>query len=207
MNVSFLSLLFFCGCATTSLQKNIEDYSEVRNEFINNGCGAGFIKGLYSGIIQIGGIQYHQYQFSDILAESPGTQNRLLEILSPVQGSEKVLIHSSYKKQKEISPAYLMCYEQVVHSRQMIAEFDKNDMSNAVHTMFIEVLASEVMVYRVWSLNRDTGEAMRTQVSSDTQIDWHIRNRTKYLLMHGGYIFSIPLDIVSFPYQFLLKIY
>lgn len=204
LTLSFVLLLFFCGCATTALHKSIESYAEVRNEFSDEICRSGFIKGSYSGTVQIGETKYSNHQFSDVLSESSIAHNRLLEILLPEQSSEKVLIRSSYKRQNEISPAHLMCYDQVVRSRQMIADFDKSNMGNAVHTMFFEVLPSEVVVYRVWLQNQDTGEVMRTKVASDTQIDWHIRSRTIYALMHGGYIFTIPADILGTPFYVLL---
>ncbi|MBN2723351.1 MAG: hypothetical protein JXR95_04700 [Deltaproteobacteria bacterium] len=185
------------------------------------------IIGRVIGTRKIKGQLYHHIQFGKLLCGS----NRYLDIFIPDGDSlidHRVFAVESSKRKKGRKTAVLLYedsvnlknLENLLHKKGTVEDpfvlFNK-ELSGVTpgYPFFIVTLGKDNLRSAGWFKN-NRGETQKTVYSSANwtfstearqkylKIKWIKRSRVKYFMYPLGYIFTVPLDIITSPFQIFM---
>jgi hypothetical protein len=200
------------SCCTTNVIHEIEEYSEPKNELPSNfQFESRIYSGSYLGEIEIEGDLFLQYQFKYILAESP---RRVLQVL--VAKKEKTLSKINEidisETNIQIENAYLFSYYYITHDDKIAKNISRtseyfrkyyggiNLKQYFPNIININLGTNHSSVYTL-KYDRSSGFYYWCENESVNKIKWHSRSQTEVGLMRLKYLYSVPIDILTFPIQ------
>jgi hypothetical protein len=147
-----------------------------------------------------------RYQWTNALAGS----GRILEISIPEHSEFRAEIAECETMEEEESPAYLLPeYMAGKYSPEQYFEdhYPKLDPHNfAGHAVYLGTFSAEPhpqdVFLLVYDKQKDKLEWVRYKANID--IPWKERSKFGYCTSHLKYLYSVPLDIITFPLQFYI---
>ena len=193
-----------CFCIQTheSLQAISRPSQEFRKDFRNESANASVSRGICMGKRGMEGTAYMDYQFTNILA-GPGA--RVLEILVAQDTDHDSRIGEITRPLRGGEPAFLLSQPvEPEHYSSPLAYFQhhypETDPENYLGRSIQVRVDSPAMVYQFRKV--PGGNEAEWSVSSARQdLAWVIRSRTSYGLSHLKYLFAVPLDVLTSPFQ------
>jgi hypothetical protein len=210
---------FLSGCFISKVDRAITGEEEYQGEFYWEGESARPSKvfGSYVGNVNRENHEYRAYRFYFLLK---GDRERQLEILIPEGQSSsepRAIVTESDEGVYEIAPSQLYVLWMTTlppHAgvfkppvEQMRRDFpyclEENGFGrNALAVNFRRGRPQDARpgIYYVKSMTLE-GEAEWDFMYTDVDLEWRGRSKTRYYLMHLNYIWAVPFDIVTFPFQ------
>jgi len=210
-------LLVSSGCFTGRVSDRIEEIQPLDREFLRERrigvCR--FVVGLYLGRVQKYGREYERYQFPRVLA---GSDDRMLQVLIPIGDRERnaKAIISESSRNDEVKAYAGLVYSWITqppihtfrtdpHTVDSYAEshgLDRlRDDSNTQHVVFVSLGFPYFVLFL--SEKPESGEPEWDYRLCHLELNWNVRSRVEYYLMHGVYVGSVLPDIVTLPFQIL----
>lgn len=214
--------LALSGCLTSMVISSLEEFENENVEFLGTETAEfyGPVQGVYCGTVLSEGRTYERYLFDGILA---GRGERALQVLVPVGDHDnwtEAIVSECEMDGESLAPAGLLyCWDinfgwwkDCSRSRRdpgafhnIIAEYglDRHVTdSYGAHLLFINFANPRPTIVFISPAteNRDPEWDCRFVL---LDLDWGVRSRTKYCLLHAALVATVPLDIVLAPLQLL----
>jgi hypothetical protein len=204
--------LLLCGCIFTHdmVQRDIHWYASARNEYapgvLSDRYPPGTRRGVFTGVRPVHGTWYRAYAFPGVLA---GREDRVLEVLVPATPDpidpEPGLVREAPKARAAIAPAVLVPVPYRFWLRKI---FYRGGAS-----VFPDLAAAEPRpdVIVLWFGARDRAELAwlggedektdRWYLPVTSELAWDRRSRLWWHVKHGAYLWSVPMDLLTYMFQ------
>ena len=186
---------------------------ELRHEFTNSLSDTGglIVRGVYLGESEVGGRIYSRYQFAGVLA---GSKPRVLEVLF-AKNQEYSSQLRERKRLEEGTNAAFFFSAHIANSEEVkvptvyfTRHYPSENVTNYIgRSMNMDVrmdVDSDIdKIFTILLLRTDskTNELVWDARDVDEHLRWVVRNRPKYGFSHLIYLYTLPLDTVTLPYQ------
>jgi hypothetical protein len=195
---------YFCYSARDALQGARAGYREFREPVLTNTLP---LRGAYVGNMETKGVAYSCYQFTNVLA---GRQTRVLDLL--VAGSEQAtnIISETTRPRAESEPAFLLLqpmsgdYTPAQYFRQHYPSEEPRVYNG--RSMYLCVYGDSPWDLYLLRENPTTGQMAWVKTQAKDHVAWVIRSRSAYRLGHLRYLYAVPLDIVTSPFQLFVAL-
>lgn len=209
------------GCASLVFVSDPLDYVRDPAREFAKGFDYGrtnTVQGLYAGEAQIRQTKYACYQFTNALA---GGRSRTLEILIPKQRSDRAIVRETSHPARPLDEALLLPFdlyqkalnEQVVvpgvYTEHAMYLYFNPHPTAAPSGITIRIPHPEAQssgpTISIWKFAAVPGTTQLEErhFDADVQLPWKKRSRILYAMGHLGYLVSVPVDIVTFPLQYV----
>jgi hypothetical protein len=213
LGLGSLGLLLEMGCTFTqqthlALQDMSRPSREVRQELLGTSTNAFVVQGHAIGGRELNGQHYSGYQFTNVLAGPPG---RVLEILVAQDTNRVCRIGDTSQSAAGKNPVFLLSYypeggaeffHPATYFRDHYPNQDLKDYTARSMWLSLDVPVVVVLLQAAQS----TGEPYWQFRPADDKLSWMVRRRGPYILSHLKYVYAIPLDIVTSPYQIFVML-
>ena len=210
LGLSSAGLLLQLGCAFTqqthlALQDMSRPSREMRQDVLAS-TNASMVQGQYTGRQESNGLEYQGYQFTNVLA---GPADRVLEVLVAKATNQVCRIGETTRWVGSGRPAFLLsCQPESAglsdpanYFQRYYPHQDVKDYTGC--SMWLSVDAPVAILLQA---DRTTGRPYWEFRPADERLVWVLRRRGAYILSHLKYVYAVPLDIVTSPYQLFVML-
>jgi hypothetical protein len=145
---------------------------------------------------------YSCYQFTNALADG---HPRVLDILVAENRDGNSIIAESAKPKAQSEPAFLLLRHMA--GNYTPAEYfrlnykDEDPRAYRDRAMYLCVYGGSPRHLYLLREDPSTGQLRWLRTEAQDQIPWVIRSRSGYTFGHLRYLYAVPLDIITSPYQ------
>lgn len=191
------------------VQRDIAWYESPRGEYaggvLSDRYPPGTRKGVFTGVRPIHGTWYRAYEFPDVLG---GEEGRVLEVLVPATPDpvdpEAGRVREAGDARDAVAPALLVPVPYRFWLRKLLYRLP---------SIYPDLAAAEPRpdVIVLWFGARDRaelawlgggGEALeRLYLPVVADLRWDRRSRARWVAKHGSYLWSVPMDLLTYMFQ------
>jgi hypothetical protein len=229
--IHMVMLFISQGCMMTGSRKwKLYDYKQGKREFVNPDKGVHHV-GVFTGIVTVDGTTFMSYQFPTLLKPKAQSPSRLFEVNLPSENSDDIFISQIEKSPSNVAVPFGTERQNAMQSKATaIAIFtdsiggdtrpvpeallddnvkEENLTKYLPHVIYLNAEHSQsygdFLIVRRPVMGKDGKTVSRwTHQYSALDVEWCARSRAKYAAMHGAYLYTVPLDIVTSPVQILV---
>ena len=191
---------FFCHSVHDSIHDADLPYREFSKSILSE--HPPLCRGAYVGRTNSDGIDFSHYQFTNMLA---GRASRVLDIYVARDNTNSARFVDSYQTLPVVEPVFL--FPAYMAGDYTPAQYFHNYYPNENPSMYVGC-SMYFCIYgdtstKLWLLVEDQkgGQIRWSKFVAQDGLSWIIRGHTKSGLGVLRYIYAVPLDIVTFPYQ------
>ncbi len=211
----FLFALGFCQvgcmCMSTKVSEEIKGYSQDTTEFVPSSNGFVLYKGYRVEVENNASnsfpFLFAEYHFPAVL-QSGG--QRILQVYIPAGTGFPARVTETTQAGKPLAEAVLVIMGSAENRNpanylaRRFPEFEPSRAGATVVVLSKPYTLEEMDHFLFVGTHASDGKVEWIKVPSDIHLQWQVRSRMRLFALRCKYIYTVPIDIVTFPFQLIM---